>query len=104
MSNYKIDFSYVKNAALRNALPILQRWLPDGKLIGHEYKALNPKRNDKKLGSFSINLNTGKWADFASNDKGSDMIDLTAYLFNITQFEAAKRLCLILGIGDGHNA
>jgi hypothetical protein len=36
---------------------------------------------DQNPGSFSINVRTGRWADFATGDKGGDVISLAAYLF-----------------------
>jgi hypothetical protein len=39
-----------------------------------EYIVLNPRRADNHLGSFSINLRTGCWADFSSNDRGGDPV------------------------------
>lgn len=98
MSNYTVSFEKINKTALNNSLAILQRWLPDGQIIGHEYKALNPTRQDNKNGSFSINITNGKWADFATGDKGGNMISLTAYLFKIKPLEAAKRLSYMLGI------
>jgi hypothetical protein len=59
--------------------------------------ALNPRRHDRRLGSFSINVRTGKWADFATGDKGRDVVSLGAYLFAISQLESARALVTILG-------
>ena len=104
MCKYKIDFHAVNQNALNNALPILQRWLPDGQLRGYEYVALNPTRADKKLGSFSINITTGKWGDFSTGERGGDMISLTSYLFALQPYNAAKRLCRMLGMEVQHDA
>ena len=63
-------------------LPSLVRtWAPDGKMCGHEWQALNPTRPDKNPGSFSVNTRTGRWADFATGDKGGDPVSLAAYIF-----------------------
>ena len=53
--------------------------------------ALNPTRADSTLGSF-INLNTGRWKDFATGDAGGDLISLNAYVHRLTQCEAALQL------------
>ncbi|MEJ1958370.1 MAG: hypothetical protein WDM70_02025 [Nitrosomonadales bacterium] len=82
----------------------MSRWLPDGKRHGQEYVVRNPTRVDSKLGSFSINLNTGAWADFASSDKGGDLVALVAYLDGTKQGEAAKRLAEFLGMDTGKQA
>jgi hypothetical protein len=92
------DFARINMAALP-ALPALcARWLPGGKRVGREYIALNPTRADKRAGSFKVNLQTGRWADFATGDKGSDAVSLAAYLFGLRQSEAARRLADALGI------
>lgn len=96
----RIDFPRVVAAALASIESLLAEWLPQGHREGHEYKSLNPTRADSREGSFSINLNSGAWADFATDDKGGDPVSLYAYLQGITQGEAAKQLAAKLGIGD----
>lgn len=88
----------VAAAALPSIERILALWLPNGKRNGHEYQAINPTRSDGKLGSFSINCNTGAWSDFATGDKGGDLVALVAYLERSKQSEAAKRLADLLGL------
>lgn len=54
-----------------------------------EWVAFNPNRHDRHLGSFRVNLSTGKWADFAVSDaKGNNLASLAMYLFNISYKEA----------------
>jgi putative DNA primase/helicase len=88
------SFQIIKVAALTNIEGVLSHWLPGGKRQGHEYLALNPTRSDSKPGSFSINLNTGAWADFAGGegDKGGDLVALVAYIEGKKQGEAATLL------------
>ena len=74
------------------------RWLPDGRREGDEWSARNPRRADRRRGSFKVNLRTGKWADFATGDKGGDLVALAAFLFRISQSEAARQLADMLGI------
>ncbi|CAE6511762.1 conserved hypothetical protein [Nitrosomonas nitrosa] len=90
--------------ALAGTDRILNHWLPGGKTEGHEYQALNPKRADSSLGSFSINIRTGEWADFATGDKGKDLVSLVAYLTDATQSDAAKMVAELLGIATKQNA
>lgn len=93
----RIDFQSINSAAL-DALPaLLARWLPEGKQSGHEWVSLNPKRADSHAGSFSVNINTGKWADFATGDRGGDPVSLAAYLFDMKQGEAAREIAAMLG-------
>ncbi len=88
----------IATIALGNIENILSHWLPDGKREGHEYLPLNPLRADSKPGSFSINTNTGAWSEFATDDKGGDLVALIAYLENCSQGQAAERLADFLGV------
>lgn len=93
------DYAVIAAAALRYIEDVLSRWLPDGHRVGHEFTARNPRRHDRNAGSFRINLNTGQWADFAFKDVGGgDLISLAAYLFELSQPEAARRLAGMLGL------
>ena len=93
-----IDFVVINRAALSVLPSLLDRWLPGGRREGREYTARNPLRADRRPGSFRINLNTGRWADFATGDAGGDVISLSAYLHSISQAEAARRIAGMLGI------
>jgi len=88
----------IAGAALPAADNLLTDWLPDGTRKGKEYWPTNPVRGDRKPGSFSINLHTGKWNDFASGDKGGDLVSLLAYLRGCSQIEAARILAGQLGL------
>jgi len=94
----RVNFRRVADAALQSLRTLLGEWLPAGHYEGHEYKAINPTRGDRCAGSFSINVNTGVWADFASDDKGGDAISLYAYLNGMTPLEAARELGERLGV------
>lgn len=93
-----IDFERINRAAEANILEILRRWLPDGRIEGHEYVALNPRRLDRRRGSFKVNIATGKWGDFATGDGGGDLVSLTAYLAGTSQGEAARELSAMLEV------
>lgn len=77
---------------LINKMEQLARTLaPDGERCGHEYLALNPARPDKTKGSFSINLATGVWKDFAARhgSKALPGLALIAYLATEGDFTRA---------------
>lgn len=93
-----IPFDDIKGAALSRAEALLPQWLPEGKREGHEWVALNPTRADGRLGSFKVNISTGKWKDFATQNSGRDMISLYGYLHGLKNGEAAKRLAADFGI------
>ena len=97
-SRARIDFAAVNGAAIAALPSLLARWLPGGVARSAEYVALNPRRTDRRPGSFSISLRTGKWADFATGDKGGDIVSLAAYLSGTGQAEAAYALADMLGV------
>lgn len=98
MTTKRIDFGAVNAAALRVLPDLLRQWLPDGRLVNGEWVARNPTRQDRRAGSFSINVRTGKWADFATGDRGGDVVSLVAYLGGLSQVEAAHLLSDHLGV------
>jgi len=96
----RVDFGAI-NAAALDALPaLLDRWLPDGRRQGREYVARNPRRDDRSLGSFKVNLVTGRWSDFAIGASGGDPVSLAAYLLDLGQADAARRLAGMLGVQE----
>jgi hypothetical protein len=94
----RIDFDRVNRAALAALPALLARWLPGGLREGWEYVARNPTRRDHHLGSFRINVRSGRWADFATGDRGGDVVSLAAYLSHLKQSEAAEKLARMLGV------
>ena len=94
----RINFDEVRALAQQHALALCRRVLPGGRVVGGEYEVRNPKRPDRTPGSFRVNLRTGRWADFATGDRGGDLIALVAWRFDVTQFEAARRLAALLSL------
>jgi hypothetical protein len=99
-----VDFDAVNKAARPRLLAVLRRMLPEGAPQGAEFVARNPLRTDRRPGSFKINLRTGRWADFATDAKGGDVISLVAYLHQLPQSEAARRLAHLLGLDTSGRA
>ena len=97
------SFADVKAAALKDIDRVLSQWLPNGKRVdgGKEYTAPNPTRSDKRSGSLKISLSKGTWADFATGDKGGDLIDLVRYLDGGTDVEACNKLADLLHVSPG---
>lgn len=100
----RVDFARVNTAALAQAATVAAWLARDGRREGLEWVARNPRRQDRKPGSFKINLQTGRWADFATGDRGGDLISLAAYLLDLTQGDAALRLSDFLGINPAGQA
>ncbi|HEX2998835.1 MAG TPA: hypothetical protein VHR86_01155, partial [Armatimonadota bacterium] len=88
----RYDFDQIDAALLPRADTLLNEWLPDGKLSGHEYTAINPTRADHHPGSFKINIDTGIWEDFATGDKGPGLVSLYAYIHRMDKPDAATEL------------
>tara|TARA_R110000868_G_scaffold45045_1_gene149784 strand:+ start:44005 stop:44343 length:339 start_codon:yes stop_codon:yes gene_type:complete len=93
-----IDFARVNSAALSDARRIVPALLPAGRMDGVEWVARNPQRSDRRLGSFKVNLDTGKWADFATGDRGGDLVSLAAFVSGESQRDAAIHLAQSLGV------
>ena len=90
-----IDFDDLNSRIMASIETFLDEELPNGKRQGHEYVVKNPKRVDEHQGSFSINITTGAWSDFADVTgaaKGGDPVSLYAYLHDCNQGKAGKAL------------
>jgi len=87
-----VNFAEIKQRYQENPLPILRQLVGQGKIERGDYVALNPRRNDRHLGSFRIKISTGGFYDFATGDKGGSIIDLAAYVNNCGIVEAAERI------------
>ena len=92
------EFTAIAQSALASSGILVPRWLPEGRRMGTEWLARNPTRPDQHLGSFKINLKSGRWADFATGDAGGDLISLRAYLDGTSQRKAATSLAEELGL------
>ena len=95
----RVDFDRINRTALASAESVV-RALVGGECRrdGIELTCRNPLRPDKRLGSFRVNLSTGKWGDFAAGAAGGDLVSLAAYLSGMPQREAAIRLAQALGV------
>jgi len=101
-----IDFRKLNGELLNRSRKLLPAWLPGGKWEGAEWVARNPTRTDQHFGSFKINSRSGEWADFATDDRGHDLVSLFACLHGLEQGDAARRLIDEFGLsnGNGHRA
>ena len=87
-----INFAEINERALERFDDVME-WLDlEGKHEGAEFVAYNPTRPDGSLGSFKINRNTGKWADFATDAQGGDIASYVAYVKTLGQGAAAQEL------------
>ena len=93
-------FAYTRQQTQRYISTLVPRILPQGKRVGGEWVALNPTRHDRNAGSFKVNLNTGRWADFSTGDSGGDLISLACYLYGMSPKDAAHYVCQIAGVAN----
>ena len=80
---------------LPHAEDLCRHWLPAGRKVGHEWHIGDIRGNCGS--SCKINLRTGIWKDFATTDRGGDLISLCAAVFSISQSQAARKLSAMLG-------
>lgn len=93
MRHDRLDFGRLHAVLLPQLPALVKQWLPNGRVAGTEWTALNPRRHDRRPGSFRVNLRSGRWADFATGEGGGDPVSLYAYLFtNGRQGAAAREL------------
>ena len=85
-----LDFAGLNARLLSDARNLLPSWLPGGRIQGHEYVCGSLQGG--KGESFSVNLNTGRWAEFSGSERGGDLVSLYAAIHGIGQGEAFKRL------------
>lgn len=88
----KLDFDGLKARLHNDIHGTVVAWIPGGKREANEYVVENPTRSDGKKGSFKINLKTGRWKDFATDDAGGDLIALYAYLKGLSMGDAFREL------------
>ncbi|MBD5417082.1 MAG: DUF3987 domain-containing protein [Desulfovibrio sp.] len=90
-----LDFQALNEAALAHCPGLLERLLPGGKLSGAEYVCGN--LGGGPGASCSVNVHSGKWADFAAGQGGGDLISLVAEQRGVNQVEAARLLGDMVG-------
>jgi hypothetical protein len=85
-----IAFEVLAAHLLADISGILQIWLPNGRRQGREWcvGSLQGERGQ----SLQINIDSGRWSDFATGDKGGDLISLYAALHGLSQGDAAQQL------------
>jgi predicted P-loop ATPase len=90
-----IDFVRLAAELLQRADTLVPDWLRGGVRRGSEWVCGDLSGGEG--GSVSVNLSTGRWADFANDDKGGDLVSLYAAIRNLGQREAALELMEDLG-------
>jgi hypothetical protein len=94
-----LDFAAINSAALARLPEVLARLLPGGRVVGPEWHA-GSLRGDPG-DSLRVRMRgerAGRWADFATGEKGGDPVSLAAAVARTRQIEGAKQLARMLGI------
>lgn len=93
-----IKFEALVNELLSRAESLVKEWLPGGVKHGHEYKCGSVLGGEGT--SCSVNLNTGKWADFSSGETGRDLLSLYAASNGLSMGKAAVQVARDYGLED----
>jgi putative DNA primase/helicase len=93
-----IRFQALSDALLSRAEQLVPAWLPGGRRNGHEWVCAGLHGGEGT--SCSVNLRTGRWADFASDDKGGDLVSLYAAIHGLDQGRAAVAVARDEGLED----
>ena len=95
MAEGPIDFTDLARALLERAEQLVEQWLPGGKFNGKEYVCAGLSGGAGR--SLSINTATGRWGDFATDEKGGDLISLYAAIHGLNNGQAARQIQQDLG-------
>ena len=85
-----MDFRTLAQRLLISSETLVPQWLPGGRRRGHEWVCGDLAGGEGT--SLSVNLLSGRWADFATSDRGGDLISLYAAIHELTMAEAYREL------------
>lgn len=85
-----IRFAELARALLDQAEQLVARWLPGGARQSKEWVCGSLAGG--KGSSCSVNVKNGCWSDFATDDKGGDLISLYAAIHGLDQGQAALQV------------
>lgn len=93
-----INFAALADALLARAATLVPMWLPGGVQRGHEYVCGSVQGGAGD--SCAVNLSSGKWADFAGDERGNDLVSLYAACFDLAMGQAALQVAREEGLED----
>lgn len=93
-----IKYLALSAALLDRINQLVPAWLAGGKKEGKEYKC--GSLSGGKGGSCSVNMVSGMWSDFATGEKGGDLISLFAAINGLDQGLAAVQVARDEGLED----
>lgn len=93
-----INFEALARALLDRADTLVPMWLSGGARRGHEWVC--GSLDGGTGSSCQVNLTNGRWADFAGDDKGGDLVALYAAIHGLDMVAAALRVAREEGLED----
>lgn len=93
-----IRFEALAQALLSMADTLVPMWLPGGVRKGPEWVC--GSLGGEPGGSCCVNLVTGQWGDFSTDDAGGDLISLYAAMHGLTMGKAAVKVARDHGLED----
>jgi hypothetical protein len=94
-----LDYGAINRAALARLPEVLERLLPGGRRHAGEWQVGSLRGEAGQ--SLRVRLHgerSGMWCDFATGEKGGDVISLAAAVAGLSQSQAARRLAVMLGV------
>lgn len=91
-----LNYAALAAELLPRAEELVTAWLPGGKRVGHEWQCGSLAGG--KGSSCSVNLVNGAWADFASDEKGNDLLSLYAAIHGLKMAKACVELARAEGL------
>jgi len=95
----RINIAEVAAAALPHLPALCERWLPGGRLEGREWTVGSLRGEPGR--SLRVNVQSGRWCDFSTGERGGDVVSLAAAVARCGQLEAARKLAAMLGLDGG---
>jgi len=92
----RIDFARLNAALLQQADSLVPQWLRDGKRVAGEWVCAGLSGGPGR--SCSVNLISGRWADFSADESGNDLVSLYAAIEGKSQIDAARELVVMMGM------
>lgn len=93
-----IRFEALAQALLARSEHVVAAWLPGGRRNGPEWVCGSLAGG--KGSSCSVNLVTGAWADFSTDEKGGDLVSLYAAVHGLSMGKAAVQVARDEGLED----
>ncbi|WP_260987408.1 hypothetical protein [Roseomonas gilardii] len=92
-----LDYAAINRAALARLPEVLARLLPGGRIVGGEWQV--GSLQGEAGASLKVRLygpRAGMWCDFATGDRGGDVVSLAAAVAGLPQSKAAQKLAEML--------